>query len=185
MSILFLQKNKIICLQLYNAERGKDTLKEGIFVKNRKDRIEKPGPDATILEIEEYEKQKNRITVNIYDGPARMSFVYGALSLLAAIIGMVWNFVRPIVRGDYMPGFEGFFYGFNIYRIVSGYLYAVIIIVFSVVAVVLWKKSAEASPSFQPLRKSGLVFGITAAVMQPVSMVIVTIQAVNYLASFK
>ncbi len=153
-------------------------------MKKRNKGLEKPGPDATILEIEEYEKQKNRITVNIYDSPAKMSFVYGGLSLLAAIIGMVWNFVRPIVRGDFMPGLEGFFYGLNIYRIVSGYLYAAAIIVFSVVAIVLWKKSRDAEPSFQPLRKTGLVFGIIAAAMQPLSIVIVSIQAVNYLATF-
>jgi hypothetical protein len=153
-------------------------------LRKKKNELEKPGPDATILEIEEYEKQKNRITVNIYDSPARMSFVYGGLSLLAAIIGMIWNFVRPIVRGDFMPGLEGFFYGLNIYRIVSGYLYAVVIIVFSVVAIVLWKKSRDAEASFQGMRKTGLVFGIIAAAMQPFSMVIVTIQAINYLATF-
>ena len=156
---------------------------EEISVRKRNE-PEKPGPDATILEIEQYELEKNRIKVNIYDSPAKMSFVYGGLSLLAAIIGMIWNFARPIVRGDYIPGFEGFFYAFNIYRIVSGYLYAVLIIVFSVVAIVLFKKSAEASESSQSLRKIGLVSGIIAIVMQPVSMVIVTIQAINYLATF-
>ena len=147
--------------------------------------LEKPGPDAGVLELEEYEKRKNQITVNIYDGPARMSCVYGCLSLLAAIIGMVWNFVKPIVRGDFMPGYEGFFYGLNIYRIVSGYVYAVIIIIFSIVAIVLWKKSKEASPSSLRFRSLGLFSGIVAASMQPISMVIVTIQAINYLASFK
>ena len=61
---------------------------------------------------------------------------------------MVWNFAKPIVRGDFMPGFEGFFYGLNVYRIVSGYLYAVIIIIFAIVAINLWRKSKEASPQF-------------------------------------
>ncbi|MBQ6053273.1 MAG: hypothetical protein IJL30_08335 [Clostridia bacterium] len=150
----------------------------------RKNEPEKPGPDATILEIEQYELEKNRIKVNIYDSPARMSFVYGGLSLLAAVIGMIWNFVRPIVRGDFIPGFEGFFYAFNIYRIVSGYLYAVLIIVFSIVAFVLFKKSAEAGESSQPFRKAGLICGIIAAAMQPVSMLIVTVQAISYLATF-
>ena len=152
--------------------------------KNRYE-LEKPGPDATILEIEEYERRKNQITVNIYDSPAKMSFVYGSLSLLAAVIGMVWNFVHPIVRGPFMPGYEGFFYGLNIYRIVSGYLYAVVIIVFAAVAIVLWRKSREASPESQTMRLFGLVAGIIACAMQPFSMVIVTIQAINYLATFK
>lgn len=151
----------------------------------RKNELEKPGPDATILEIEEYEKRKNQITVNIYDGPARMSFVYGCLTLLAAVIGMVWNFAKPIVRGDFIPGFEGFFYGLNVYRIISGYLYAVIIIIFAIVAINLWRKSKEASPNSMLMRNLGLITASVAAAMQPFSMVIVTIQAIKYFATFK
>lgn len=146
---------------------------------------DRPGPDATVLEIEEYEKKKNQITVNIYDGPAKMAFVYGCLTLIAAVVGMIWNFVKPIVRGDFMPGYEGFFYGLNIYRIVSGYLYAVIIIIFAVVTINLWRKSKQASRSCQTFRHLGLVFGSVAAAMQPISMVLVTIQAINYLATFE
>ena len=153
-------------------------------MRNRKNELQKPGPDAGILELEEYEKRKNQITVNIHDGPAKFSFVYGCLSLLAAVIGMVWNIVKPISYGGFMLTYEGFFYVLNIYRIVSGYLFAVLIIIFSLVAINLWRKSKDASPSLLPYRTVGLISSITAAAMQPISIIMVTFQAINYLSNF-
>lgn len=150
----------------------------------KRNELEKPGPDASVLEIEEYERKKREQFVNIYDIPAKTSCIYGCLSLLAAIIGMVWNFVKPIVRGKYMMQYEGFFYVLNIYRIVSGYVYAIIILIFGIVAINLWHKSKEANPEYMLHRKIGLFSGALAAAMQPISMIIVTIQAINYLATF-
>lgn len=163
-----------------------ETNKKKGYIKMAKKRneLEKPGPDASVLEIEEYERKKREQFVNIYDGAARMSCIYGCLSLFAALVGMIWNFVKPIVRGKFMMQFEGFFYAFNIYRIVSGYVYAIIILIFGLVALNLWHKSKEANPEYMIYRKAGLISGALAAGMQPISMIIVTIQAINYLATF-
>jgi len=145
-------------------------------------REEKPPENASVLELEEFEKNKNRIKVNIYNRPAVIGFVYGIICILASLLQMIWNVFRPIIRYGFMPGFEGWFYGYNVYRVVSGYLLIAAIVFLCMWTLKLYKESKPCDSRFFGIRNTMKALALASLCVQPVSFAFVTVQAIKYFA---
>ena len=140
--------------------------------------------NASVLEIEEYEKRKNQIDVNIYDGPARYAFVQSILAFAASVALILWVTLKPILYYGAVPGYDGLVFMVNTVGFVLRGLFTVAVIFWLFYILKLYKESVESDASYALKRKTALVLSCVSFAAQPVIIIMTIVQAVGYYSNF-
>lgn len=138
---------------------------------------------ASVLEIEAYEESLKGYE-NQLNRPAFVSMFLGiGIFLLGAgyILFFLW---MPIQYFRNMIGYEGWFYVFNIFRMVCAYgvLVAFYIAAFKVLGIV--KGTVECDDDHQKFRLVSRIFCYAGMVLMAVGFVLVTVQICSYWKDF-